>query len=118
MFESWQPRMDSNHRMPESESGALPLGDGAVGAILAQELGRSALDSLCMNRTTRTPAPRARMRQRLENWVARRALCRPTFLRSTSRASRVMNPALRSSAFNVSSYSTKARAMPRRIAPA
>src|SRR5690606_25951424 len=26
----WQPRMDSNHRMPESESGALPLGDGAV----------------------------------------------------------------------------------------
>src|SRR6185437_15745 len=25
----WQPRMDSNHRMPESESGALPLGDGA-----------------------------------------------------------------------------------------
>src|SRR5690606_5681208 len=27
---SWQPRMDSNHRMPESESGALPLGDGAM----------------------------------------------------------------------------------------
>src|SRR5687768_5210794 len=26
----WQPRMDSNHRMPESESGALPLGDGAM----------------------------------------------------------------------------------------
>src|SRR4249919_439477 len=26
----WQPRMDSNHRMPESESGALPLGDGAI----------------------------------------------------------------------------------------
>ena len=25
----WLPRMDSNHRMPESESGALPLGDGA-----------------------------------------------------------------------------------------
>ncbi len=22
----WQPVMDSNHRMPESESGALPLG--------------------------------------------------------------------------------------------
>ncbi len=56
--------------------------------------------------------------QRLENWVARRALCRPTFLRSTSRASRVMKPALRSSDFRVSSYSTSARAMPRRIAPA
>src|SRR5690606_29778721 len=26
----WQPRKDSNLRMPESESGALPLGDGAV----------------------------------------------------------------------------------------
>lgn len=58
------------------------------------------------------------MDQRLENWVARRALCRPTFLRSTSRASRVMKPALRSSDFRVSSYSTNARAMPRRIAPA
>src|SRR6185437_10051296 len=56
--------------------------------------------------------------QRLENWVARRALCRPTFLRSTARASRVMNPARRSDAFRVSSYSTSARAMPRRIAPA
>ncbi len=58
------------------------------------------------------------MDQRLENWVARRALCRPTFLRSTSRASRVMKPALRSSDFRVSSYSTSARAIPRRIAPA
>ena len=63
------------------------------------------------------PTPGA-MDQRLENWVARRALCRPTFLRSTSRASRVMKPALRSSDFRVSSYSISARAMPRRIAPA
>src|SRR5688500_13051774 len=30
----WQPRMDSNHRMPESESGALPLGDGAMKPIV------------------------------------------------------------------------------------
>src|SRR5688572_8544851 len=38
----WQPRMDSNHRMPESESGALPLGDGARGFGLALgELGRA-----------------------------------------------------------------------------
>ena len=29
LFRIWLPRMDSNHRMPESESGALPLGDGA-----------------------------------------------------------------------------------------
>ena len=32
-LEFWQPRMDSNHRMPESESGALPLGDGAVNVV-------------------------------------------------------------------------------------
>lgn len=37
--------------------------------------------------------------QRLENCLARRALRRPTFLRSTSRASRVMNPALERSGF-------------------
>ena len=30
----WLPRMDSNHRMPESESGALPLGDGAKRATI------------------------------------------------------------------------------------
>src|SRR5690606_22286565 len=30
----WQPRKDSNLRMPESESGALPLGDGAMGPIV------------------------------------------------------------------------------------
>ena len=29
LFLDWQPRKDSNLRMPESESGALPLGDGA-----------------------------------------------------------------------------------------
>ena len=29
VFWIWQPRKDSNLRMPESESGALPLGDGA-----------------------------------------------------------------------------------------
>ncbi|KAF5300054.1 hypothetical protein FQR65_LT19408 [Abscondita terminalis] len=30
--------MDSNHRMPESESGALPLGDGAVKPVVAGSL--------------------------------------------------------------------------------
>src|SRR5690606_33278600 len=34
---NWQPRMDSNHRMPESESGALPLGDGAMGPSLMDQ---------------------------------------------------------------------------------
>src|SRR3546814_5589832 len=33
----WQPRKDSNLRMPESESGALPLGDGAMEPILTEK---------------------------------------------------------------------------------
>src|ERR1700721_913724 len=41
--------------------------------------------------------------QRFENWVPRRALRRPTFLRSTSRASRVTKPALRNGDLRVSS---------------
>ncbi|VXA94062.1 conserved hypothetical protein [Luteimonas sp. 9C] len=32
-FSMWQPRKDSNLRMPESESGALPLGDGAMNIL-------------------------------------------------------------------------------------
>src|SRR5690606_737315 len=39
---NWQPRMDSNHRMPESESGALPLGDGAMVRLALGVLGRAA----------------------------------------------------------------------------
>ncbi len=63
-------------RLTESESAVLPLDDppGEIGSD-----------------------------QRFENWVARRALCRPTFLRSTSRASRVTKPALRSGWRRVSS---------------
>ena len=41
--------------------------------------------------------------QRLLNCLRRRAPCRPTFLRSTSRASRVTKPARLSSGFNVAS---------------
>src|SRR5687768_4820492 len=41
----WQPRMDSNHRMPESESGALPLGDGDMGQIVTQRLALGELRS-------------------------------------------------------------------------
>ena len=142
---NWQPRMDSNHRMPESESGALPLGDGAVDCKLYTTLraacqpvraaartrgvrrpgGPQCAEATCRTvdgrcaRPAGTPAvQQSAMDQRLEYCVARRALCRPTFLRSTSRASRVMKPALRSSDFRVSSYSTSARAMPRRMAPA
>src|SRR5688572_28290383 len=70
----WQPRMDSNHRMPESESGALPLGDGAVGSVL-----KPAGCSRVRNVRDCNPVED----QRFENWVARRALWRPTFLRST-----------------------------------
>jgi len=47
-----------------------------------------------------------------------RALRRPTFLRSTSRASRVTNPATRNGRRSVSSYSINARVMPWRMAPA
>lgn len=82
-----------------------------------QKPGRSRAFAYLPGGIPKDPTPGA-MDQRLENWVARRALCRPTFLRSTSRASRVMKPALRSSDFRVSSYSISARAMPRRIAPA
>src|SRR5690606_31470252 len=41
--------------------------------------------------------------QRLENCLARRAECRPTFLRSTSRASRVTKPAALSWGLSVAS---------------
>src|SRR5574337_271558 len=55
--------------------------------------------------------------QRLENCLRRRALCRPTFLRSTSRASRVTNPALRSTGLSSASKSMRARVMPWRMPP-
>jgi len=45
-------------------------------------------------------------------------LRRPTFLRSTSRASRVTNPARRSGERSSSSYCIKARVRPWRMAPA
>jgi len=56
--------------------------------------------------------------QRLEYWVALRALCRPIFFRSTARASRVRKPAVRISLRRLSSYTVSARASPRRSAPA
>src|SRR5574337_762369 len=56
--------------------------------------------------------------QRLENCLRRRALCRPTFLRSTSRASRVTKPALRSTGLSSASKSISARVIPWRTAPA
>ena len=85
-------------RLTESESVVLPLDDppktGRLRAILAKSISAS-----------RTAVPR-------------RALRRPTFLRSTSRASRVTKPALRSGLRSASSYSISARVMPWRIAPA
>src|SRR5882762_1278870 len=56
--------------------------------------------------------------QRLEYCLRRRALCRPTFFRSTSRASRVTSPALLSRGLSVGSYSMSARVNPCRTAPA
>src|SRR3954469_11924228 len=56
--------------------------------------------------------------QRLLNCLRRRAECRPTFLRSTSRASRVTKPAADSWGFRVASQSISAQVMPWRTAPA
>ena len=49
---------------------------------------------------------------RFEYCLRRRALCRPTFFRSTSRASRVTSPAALNCGFKPASYSIKAREMP------
>src|SRR2546427_1102879 len=56
--------------------------------------------------------------QRFENCLRRLALCKPTFFRSTSRASRVTSPAVLNAGFNPASYSINAREMPWRTAPA
>ena len=62
---------------------------------------------------------RSCVNQRLENCGARRALCRPAFLRSTTRASRVKKPCfLRVARLLSRSIALRARATPRRIAPA
>src|SRR5207244_12407544 len=56
--------------------------------------------------------------QRFENCLRRLALCKPTFFRSTSRASRVTSPAALNAGFNPASNSINAREMPWRTAPA
>src|SRR5690606_5563864 len=53
-------------------------------------------------------APTGLRNQRLEYWGRLRALCRPTFLRSTSRASRVRKPARRREERRFSSYWSRA----------
>ncbi len=111
------PGPRQNALSPIKPSPAQPAATAKTGGRKQQKPGQAGL--LFRNQPGNRSCPIQRAGyQRLENWVARRALCRPTFLRSTSRASRVMKPALRSSDFRVSSYSTSARAMPRRIAPA
>ncbi len=68
------------------------------------------------------PAPTAagsdQSDQRLLNCFRRRAPCRPTFLRSTSRASRVTKPARLKSGLSAASKSIRARVTPWRTAPA
>jgi len=73
------------------------------------------IDTVCHRAGQRRPAAEynlrkdpetilgGRMDQRLEYCGALRALCRPTFLRSTLRESRVTKPALRSGPRRVSS---------------
>src|SRR6185312_7114535 len=65
----WQPRMDSNHRMPESESGALPLGDGAS----MRKTGHPA--ALCIANGRGQAAPRLPTRLRLASAVYRLENC-------------------------------------------
>src|SRR5581483_10623011 len=64
------------------------------------------------------PARHEVARYRLLNCGALRALCRPAFLRSTSRASRVKKPARFSGTRSSGLTSTSARATPWRTAPA
>src|SRR3546814_6824549 len=52
----WQPRKDSNRRMPESESGALPLGDGAM----EPDFKRKARESRCTGPWLEARASRVR----------------------------------------------------------
>jgi len=55
--------------------------------------------------------------QRFEYCLRFRALCKPTFFRSTSRASRVTRPALLRSGLSAGSYSIRARVRPWRTGP-
>src|SRR3546814_9311943 len=55
----WQPRKDSNLRMPESESGALPLGDGAMEPILTEKPVNHAARALGWKPAHRVCGPRA-----------------------------------------------------------
>src|SRR5882672_8312234 len=99
-------------RLAESESAVLPLDDPPSDfrpEIVAEH-----------RRGLHRPAGQQALRpdQRLEYCGPRRALRLPTFLRSTSRASRVTKPAWRRGWRRVASYFISARAIPWRIAPA
>src|SRR6185312_7850262 len=114
-------------RMPGKD--AQQLDAGVAGA--ADDADRELLRQLCLRhkiavyralprkqtkrgrRCRQPPFGRAEAdRQRLENCLRRRALWRPTFLRSTSRASRVTSPAFDSVGLSSASYSMSARVMP------
>src|SRR3546814_17260138 len=74
----WQTRKDSNLRMPESESGALPLGDGAMEPILTETPVNNAARDPGWKPAHRVCGPGAdESAYSVESWVARRALCRP-----------------------------------------
>src|SRR5262249_8593680 len=67
---------------------------------------------------TEVAAPHGARSYLFENCGALRALCRPAFLRSTMRASRVRKPCRLRGILISGSASTSARAMPCLIAPA
>src|SRR5882672_1083420 len=96
-------------RLAESESAVLPLDDPPSDfrpEIVAEH-----------RRGLHRPAGQQALRpdQRLEYCGPRRALRLPTFLRSTSRASRVTKPAMRNALRSSGSYSISARVMPWRM---
>ena len=81
-------------RVPTDEHAAASGPQRDSLAQFLDELGRQALaDDPADPSDAEVPRAMRRDGYRLENWGALRALCRPAFLRSTMRASRVRKPA-------------------------
>jgi hypothetical protein len=89
------------HTKPATRAGSVRIGWGTrirtlVGGVRVRSpAARRSPNKVSSARHRGKPRMPVQRDQRLENWVARRALRRPTFLRSTSRASRVTRPARR-----------------------
>ena len=85
----------SNRALPNRRtSRTFKRRQGFIGSAAQQRMSRQAPKARPLERPPRGPVQRAALAdQRLLNCLRRRAPCRPTFLRSTSRASRVTKPA-------------------------